>query len=172
MASPHRLPRVVCTGTHTHFLTICTFDRRPHFADPAMVSLARDQFLHTARLYSFAVIAYCFMPDHLHAVVEGLAPDAELRMFVRVAKQRSGFQFAQRRRQRLWQDNYFDRTLRQADPLPDVIRYIVDNPVRAALVTDSVQYPHWGSGQYTREELLDFVATADAGWTWEGTRRS
>ena len=100
------------------------------------------------------------MPDHLHAIVEGLTLDADLRMFVRVAEQRSGFQFARRRRERLWQDDYFDRTLRRADPLPDVVRYIIDNPVRAALVTHATQYPHWGSGQYTREELLDFVASS------------
>jgi len=39
---------------------------------------------------SFAVLAYCYMPDRFHAVVHGLTEKSDLHRFVRLAKQRSG----------------------------------------------------------------------------------
>ena len=48
-------------------------------------------FLRTAGAYQFAVIAYCFMPDHMHALVEGLATSSDFRRFVAMFKQRSAF---------------------------------------------------------------------------------
>ncbi len=33
-------------------------------------------------------MAYCFMPDHMHMVVTGQNPDADLRRFAKIAKQR------------------------------------------------------------------------------------
>ena len=78
--------------------------------------------------------------------------------FLRAAKQRSGFWFAQIRHQRLWQESYFDRTLRENESPADVISYIVGNPVRAGLVKGPEQYPFWGSQIYSREEILDFIA--------------
>jgi REP element-mobilizing transposase RayT len=41
----------------------------------------------TADRNLFAVHAYCVMPDHFHALVEGLAPDSDLLLFVRNFKQ-------------------------------------------------------------------------------------
>jgi hypothetical protein len=41
-----------------------------------------------------------------------------------------------------------------------IARYIVENPVRARLVTDPLDYPHWGSSMCSREELLEYVMRA------------
>ena len=122
-----------------------------------MVAQATDQFLQTAGLESFEILAYCFMPDHLHTLVGGLTEDADLRRFVRLAKQRAGYAFARERHERLWQESFFDRTLRQEDALGDVIRYLINNPVRAGLVEAPAAYRFWGSQTYTREEILEFV---------------
>jgi hypothetical protein len=74
------------------------------------------------------------------------------------AKQRSGYVFVRKRGERLWQESYFDRLVRRDESLPDVIRYIIANPVRAGLVTRAVDYPHWGSSTHSREELLEFLS--------------
>ena len=103
MARPHLLPISACSGGYRHFLTVCTQDRRHYFTDSSVVAVTTDQFLHTATIESFEILAYCFMPDHLHALVEGLTHEADLRRFVRLAKQRAGYVF---------------RTLRQRMPSP------------------------------------------------------
>lgn len=97
------------------------------------------------------------MPDHVHLIVIAHAAVADLRRFVRLAKQRSGFAFARATNRHLWQESYFDRTVRSMAELPSSVEYIIGNPVRAGLAGSPVDYPYWGSERYTREELLEFV---------------
>jgi putative transposase len=42
-----------------------------------------------------------------------------------------------------WQKTYYDHALRAEEDLRAQARYIVANPLRAGLVTDIGQYPHW-----------------------------
>jgi REP element-mobilizing transposase RayT len=39
----------------------------------------------------FAVIAYCFMPDHLHLLVDARSDSSDCLRFIKRAKQFSGF---------------------------------------------------------------------------------
>ena len=94
------------------------------------------------------------MPDHVHVLVEGLADDSDLRGFVRDAKQRSGFAFAQRSGRRLWQDGYYDHVLRDDESTIAVARYIFENPVRAGLARRVDAYPHSGSEVFSMAEIL------------------
>ena len=102
------------------------------------------------------------MPDHLHALVTAVSDIADLPRFVRLAKQHSGFAFARATGRRLWQDSYFDRTLREDESPAATIRYLINNPVRAGLVETPAAYPHWGSQVYSREEILEFVGIESA----------
>ena len=98
------------------------------------------------------------MPDHFHAVVEGQARGSRWPRFVRLAKQLSSYAFRVKTGRRLWQNSYFDRTLRADEALADVVRYVINNPVRAGLVDAPAAYPCWGSVVYSRQEILDFIA--------------
>ena len=100
------------------------------------------------------------MPDHLHALVEGVSRDSDFVEFVRRFKQMSGHAFRRRTGGSLWRRSYFDRTIRNDAAEAVVIRYIVNNPRVAGLVDRIEDYPHWGSGQFSREELSEFVATS------------
>lgn len=97
------------------------------------------------------------MPDHVHWLVEGSDDSANLRQFVRAAKQSTVYHFTQHSGQRLWQENYFDRTLRREDTVADVVRYLLNNPIRAGLVETLGDYPYWGSGVCSREELVESI---------------
>jgi hypothetical protein len=55
------------------------------------------------------------------------------------------------------QESFFDRTHRQEDDLADVIRYVINNPIRGGLVEAPADCRFWGSQDYTREEILEFV---------------
>src|SRR5690606_35429318 len=132
--------------------------RRRLFTDPALVDSVGSQFLQTAEECALAVLAYCFMPDHLHAVVLGGAADADLRRFLDRAKQRTGYMFARTHGGRLWQPGAFERTIRENEDVLATIDYVITNPVRASLVTSARDYPHWGSQIYSREQLLDTLA--------------
>jgi putative transposase len=157
---PEHLPSFEYVGVHRYFLTFCTFERRRHFVCAELVELVRTHFAQQAEDEHFSIPAYCFMPDHVHLLTQGTQDDSDLKRFVKMAKQYSGFYFKQRTEQPLWQRYGFERVLRGEEGTWDVARYIVSNPVRARLVTDLRAYPFWGSLTHSRDELLQYIQWA------------
>ena len=156
---PRRLEPTDYRGYRAYSLTICTHNRAPFFTDSSIVHQTLRQFLRTAADERCEILVYCFMPDHVHIVVIAHADGSDLQRFVRVAKQRAGYAFKRVTGRRLWQESYFDRTIRKVDELPALVDYIVRNPLRTGLVKEPADYPHWGSQRHSREELLEFVAS-------------
>ena len=108
-----------------------------------------------------AVIAYCFMPDHLHLLVEGTDPASQLTEFVRIFKQRSSFHWKKAFGSELWQRSYFERVLRGDESSIDIARYILANPLRAGIVESVENYPFLGSLTMSVRELLYSVQKVD-----------
>jgi putative transposase len=160
-AYPEHLPEFSYIGVHRYFLTFCTFERRHHFTNAENVDLVRDHFSQQSARHRFSIPAYCFMPDHVHVLAEGTDNDADLKQFVKDAKQYSGFYFTQRRNERLWQRYGYERVLRGEEGTWDVARYIITNPVRSGLVTNLDDYAFWGSLSHTRREVLEYIQSSD-----------
>ena len=165
MKHPARLADSEYVGPRVYFLTICAHKRRPLFIDAPVADLVMSHFLSTALERNVAILAYCLMPDHLHAVARMKAADGNFLEFVRVAKQRTAFAFRRRYAAPLWQPSFFDRTLRDTSHWPSVLAYVVANPIRAGLVSRVDDYVFWGSSTYSRLELLEFVARESRGRT-------
>jgi len=152
-------------GPHRYFLTFCTRERRSIFTTADAVDLVLQQILRAASETAFVIIAYCFMPDHVHLLIEGTAPDSDLEEFCKLAKQYAGFYYKQRYHESLWQPSFDDRVLRDDEGTWSVARYIVNNPLREGLATRADEYPFLGSCVVGKRELLEFVAAA-ADWKW------
>jgi putative transposase len=142
-------------GARRYFLTFCTYERRPLFTSAAHVALVESHFLRTAGESGFADIAHCFMPDHLHAAVEGRNESADARAFIKRMKQFTGFYFKQTFSERLWQRYGYEHVIRDDETTAKVVRYVLENPVRAQLVATVAEYPFVGSSEYSLEQLLD-----------------
>ena len=165
-ASRPRLHPAVYRGLGRFLLTLCTDGRRLVFLTGDAVELIWTQILRAARRHRFAVLAYCFMPDHVHLLVQGLADSASLNRFAHAAKQRGGFAWSRATGgARLWQPSYHDHALRSEETTDAVIRYFLENPIRAGLVERVDEYPFVGSEVYSREQLLGMV------WEQEGCQR-
>jgi putative transposase len=141
-------------GFYRYFLTICAYDRARIFVDDQSVDLALMQLSRTADDQRFLVIAYCFMPDHVHILVEGNHPAADFREFVRIFKQRSSFAWKQRTGIALWQRSYFEHVLRDDEDTIGVAKYILENPVRGNLVERPEDYRFLGSMTMEIRQLL------------------
>jgi putative transposase len=133
---------------------MCTLNRKNHFSDLARGEKVVSQFISTAPHSDVEIIAYCFMPDHLHALVEGMSEQTNSRKCADAFRRVSGFHFKQVHRSRLWQEGYYDHVLREEEATIAVARYIVLNPVRAGLCAAASDYPLLGSTRYTLAELL------------------
>ena len=131
------------------------------------MDLILEQFARSATEQQFAILAYCFMPDHVHLLVEGQAETSDCKRFIARAKQYSGFYYLKRYGDRLWQRYGFERVLRSEEITMVVARYILANPVRGGLVDRVEDYPFSGSLVYTLQQLLEGVS-ASAQTAWSG----
>jgi len=164
---PEHLKTFDYLGLHQYFLTFCTDRRRHHFVAQEAVFAVRTQIERAALEQRFALTAYCFMPDHVHLLVEGHAPDSDCKLLIARAKQYSGFHYRAMFGERLWQRYGFERVLRDDEAAVNVARYILENPVRAGLVERIEDYPFSGSSDYTIDQLLDAVQLG-SGWYRSG----
>ena len=104
MSRPQRLKRFTYVGPFRYFLTICTRDRTAAFCSADTVHRTLMEFLRLSRHEQFALLAYCFMPDHVHLLVEGTRHDSDLAVFVQAAKRCSGTAYAAIHGRPLWQE--------------------------------------------------------------------
>jgi putative transposase len=156
MARPRRFDNFDYRGFHGYFVTACTFDRVKWFSREEVANDATTHLLRTASDYGFEVMAYCFMPDHLHAIAVGISADADFKRFMAMFKQRSAF--AHRKDGRLWQEGYFEHVIRSEELIQPIAAYILANPLRAGLCENFGDYPFLGSSRYTIEQLAEVAA--------------
>ena len=155
---PKHLPGFSYIGRYRYSLTFCTFDRRQLFLDAGTATMTWGHILRAGKNNDIETVAYCFMPDHLHLIAEGVSETADLKRFIAGAKQVSGFEYAQANRgSRLWQRYGFEHVLRDDESTQRAVRYILENPVRAGLVEHPRDYPQIGSSVFTIEELLEYA---------------
>jgi REP element-mobilizing transposase RayT len=79
MSRPARVAGFDYIGCYRYFLTSCTRDRRRSFEDPIAVSETLQAIRAAAVETDMALLAYCFMPDHVHLLVEGTTDHASAR---------------------------------------------------------------------------------------------
>jgi putative transposase len=115
-----------------------------------VVKLCLDELEKACQRYGFSVLAFCFMPDHLHLLLGG-EDGASLQNFVRHFKQVSGYSFKRQYGAALWQISYYDHVLRRDEDVRQVATYIWDNPVRAGLVDSRLDYAFSGPREFMEQ---------------------
>jgi REP element-mobilizing transposase RayT len=150
-----RLDAACYLGPQRYFVTLCCDFRHAAFVAAEVTLAVIAQFLRAATERQFAVIAYTFMPDHSHALVEGQDVASDLQSLMHHAKQLTAFEYKKAQGRRLWQPSFHDRVLRSDEGTWDVVRYICENPVRKGLVEVWDQYEFTGSGIMTKRQLAE-----------------
>lgn len=141
---PIRLPLCTYRGDHCYFVTACTGKRREIFNQEELVRPLSLLLRDTCGQHGFDVYAYCFMPDHLHALLIAKNAAAELVPTMRAFK---GTAAAHARRfgvSGIWQKGFYDHIIRTEESLHRIAWYILMNPVRAGLVEDPAAWPFSG----------------------------
>jgi putative transposase len=164
-AYPRHLPAFSYVGLHRYSLTWCTESRLRLFVTSNVVDLVKRQILRAADDEGFALLAYCFMPDHLHLLIEAKSGASSCRTFMTRAKQFSGYHFGKVFGRRLWQRYGFEHVVRDDEMTLVVARYILENPLRAGLVRRVEDIRSWdrGSTDCRRSSRLCRHGPAEAG---------
>jgi putative transposase len=143
-----RLPDFSYKGTYRYFVTLCANNKRSVFNNVSVVSYILDLLKENAKIFGFRVWAYCFMPDHLHLLVEGENERSDFRKFISSFKQSSSFGCKEKYGLRPWQINYYEHVLRREEDTNTVANYIFNNPVRRGIVEDYREYAQLGSFEF------------------------
>jgi len=86
------------------------------------------------------------MPDHVHLALvplclsRGPVPIAEITQAIKGASARRINKLLNRRG-RVWQEESFDRALRKEEQFQEKLYYMLENPVRAGLAGNPLDYP-------------------------------
>jgi REP-associated tyrosine transposase len=139
----HRLERIF-QSYPIYFATLCTHERRRILANQRM----HEAFLTFARnsaKYWVSPGRYVLMPDHLHVLV-AFAPDAiSISKWVKSLKNTLSKALREQGiRSPHWQKDFFDHVIRSEESYCEKYRYIRENPVTAALVQHSDDWPFQG----------------------------
>jgi len=108
-----------------------------YLKNPKCAEIVKDT-LHYPDGKEYKLICYCIMPNHFHMVFELLQNNKGISKIMQSIKRISArdCNTILSRSGAFWQDESFDRWVRDEKELYFVIRYVLLNPVTAGLVSD------------------------------------
>jgi REP element-mobilizing transposase RayT len=132
-------------------------DRRTGWLDDVLHARYRELQLHALCRYGLLCLAYCLMPDHIHALWAGLGSHSDqdragsfLRKYLARALRERGFDL---------QKQAWDVVVREEDrgrgALTKAAYYVLENPVRGRLVSEAAAW-NWSGAQAAGYPDLDW----------------
>ncbi|MCF2825885.1 MULTISPECIES: REP-associated tyrosine transposase [Pseudoalteromonas] len=123
-------------------ITVTCKDRKSYFNSFSICAEAAKTIMACEKERLFKVIAFVLMPDHLHLIIQ-LNGSLSLSDAIRAVKGRITTRLRSFGVFSLWQKGYYEHLIRSEDDLKEQARYIIQNPIRANLVTRVCEYPYW-----------------------------
>jgi putative transposase len=127
----------------SYFVTTKCWQGRTIFQVPQNVEILIRTLFHYRGLGNYLLHEFVVMPDHLHLL---LTPNAttSLEKAVQLIKGGSSHQIYKERNQRMeiWQEGFYDWTIRNANDWRTKAEYIRMNLVRAKLVESPEDWPY------------------------------
>lgn len=124
--------------------TLTLEDRATGWLSPEFHAHFREMLVHVCARYGLACPVYVLMPDHMHLLWLGLQGKSDQRIAIGFARKHLRPALAPAK----WQHQPHDRILRESETLPAafqaVANYILENAVRAGLVSQWRDYPYLG----------------------------
>jgi REP element-mobilizing transposase RayT len=121
-----------------------------HLRNSRLAEVVQENLWHHDGV-QYRLLAWVIMPNHVHALIEvWQTPLGEILKgwkgyTSKIANKFLGCEGA------FWQDDYFDRYIRDEDHYRRVVSYIENNPVKAGLVRLAAEWP-WSSAHYRNQE--------------------
>jgi putative transposase len=140
---PERPPRIEAFQKYDpplYFVTFNTYHRRKLLANDH-VHTCFVNFAHSGEQRGIAIGRYVIMPDHIHLFAQG-SYDFSLTQWMRLLKRNLSKVISAPPPH--WQRGFFDHLIRHSESYAEKWEYVCQNPVRAALVEHSEDWPWQG----------------------------
>lgn len=122
-------------------LVLCALCGRP-FASPSHAAVVSDSIMRSCELCGYRLYGFCLMPDHLHVLLNPTDSGVRIADWLRRFKSYTTNTLARAGGPaRLWQRSAYDHVCRSEETAENVLRYIIENPVRAGLVENWEAWP-------------------------------
>lgn len=140
-----RAGRASAPGQRYLITTLCR-ERHPHFSAWPIASSVSSKLEESSLWNGSRLLCWVLMPDHLHMLIE-LGDCASLSALIRRVKSVTALAAnrAANRSGSVWMPGFHDHALRAEESTVDVVRYIIENPIRAGLVREVGAYPYWNT---------------------------
>jgi REP element-mobilizing transposase RayT len=121
-----------------------------HLRDRRVAQVVQENLWHCDGV-QYRLLAWVIMPNHIHALIE--VWEAPLGKILQGWKSYTAKEANKilSRDGTFWQDDYFDRYIRDEEHYRRAVRYIESNPVKAGLVRLASEWP-WSSAHFRAEE--------------------
>ena len=138
------------TFWHSHYLTFSTHHRRKYLIDDRICEALATRINEAAKELNFAVLAYVFMPDHVHLLIHPMNENYEVEDILKAIKQGP----SKRAKNRKWistdlweRGGGHDSNIFSPKPRKVCISYIHNNPVRKEMVESFLDF-RWSSANW------------------------
>ena len=121
-----------------------------HLRDPRIADLVQENLWHHDGV-KYRLLAWVIMPNHVHALVEiWNTPLGEVLKSWKSYTSKAANKLLGRTGT-FWEEDYFDRYLRDGNHYRRVVRYIESNPAKAGLAKAPEQWA-WSSARYRSKQ--------------------
>ena len=121
----------------TYFFTLVTFQRRKIFDTPSKLDFLYGVIRQVQRNKPFDLLAYCLLPDHIHLLMELPEEDSDFSIRIREIKRLTTLRMKHETSEsinRIWQDKFWEHTIRDEKDLQTHFDYIHYNPIKHGLM--------------------------------------
>ena len=134
-----------------YFITVCTMRRRGVLHRKAAADILVDEWRNADQRHGWVIGRYVIMPDHVHFFCAPQLDAKTLSQFIAAWKQWTSKRImnllprsATAATTSLWQREFFDHVLRSDESYAEKWNYVLENPVRAGLVSDADNWKYSG----------------------------
>jgi len=131
----------------TYFFTMVTKNRRLLFHDPDLCNLFLIGIDKVKSYHPFDLVAYCILPDHIHLLMslpEGVRDYSKIIKVLKRSVTKSIRNHLNLPDLVVWQDRFWEHTIRDERDMQIHFEYILYNPVKHGYV-ESVDQWKWSS---------------------------
>jgi len=115
-----------------------------HLRQREIAQVVVDSLEKGVELGHYELHAWVILPNHVHLLLTPLVPVSSLMGSLKRASAVRANEILHRTGLAFWQDESFDRLVRDEAEFRKILRYIESNPVAAGLVTTAEEY-QWSS---------------------------
>jgi REP element-mobilizing transposase RayT len=131
----------------------CSLEGNINLTDPAIAKI-NQQVIHQYDGKDYTLVCYCIMPNHIHLVFTLLEENRGISKIMKSIKGVSAREYNKHMGKSgiVWQDESYDHIVRNEKELFNIIRYVINNPVKANFVTT------WQNWEWTYVAQNSFCA--------------